>query len=344
VVFVAEDGALNWSRVGLMDDKGGLVTFGVVAHGKNPAPVGAGFFPLQIVVTDLNGNASGSVQLSPGMKVGWSGETVHDGLVMDAYAYDNAANGPSGYSQPITVTIQVLHPPPSVDLRAGCGPVRDQGSLGACTAFAFADALAFLEIRDGLPPTAFSPLYIYYNERALEGTIPYDAGAVLADGIRSLSQGHDGACYEASWPYDVSKFAEKPPAPFYIEGQRHEILVAESIQPVNNAYQLADMKDCLASGYPFVFGFSVFESFESAEVARTGVAPMPAPGERILGGHAMMACSYDDATQRIGCQNSWGAAWGASGFCSLPYAFMGASWPAYIADLWTIRKGELMLA
>jgi hypothetical protein len=344
-VFIADDGALNWGFRGLTDDKGGLVTFGVVTHGKDPAPTGAGFFPLQIVVADLNGNASGSVQLSLGMKVGWSGETVHDGLVMDAYAYDNAANGPSGYSQPITVTIQVLHPPPSVDLRAGCGPVLDQGSLGSCTGHAFADALAFLEVRDGLPPTKFSPLYIYYNERFREGTVGFDAGASLSDGVKSLTKGDtsDGACYESTWPYDVAKFAVLPPSEAYLEGHQHEILVAESFQPVNSAYQLADMKDCLASGFPFVFGFSVFESFESASVASTGVVPMPAPGEKIIGGHAVLCVGYDDASQRFTCQNSWGQSWGASGFFTIPYAFMGASWPAYTSDYWTLRKGELML-
>jgi hypothetical protein len=32
------------------------------------------------------------------------------------------------------------------------------------------------------------------------------------------------------------------------------------------------MLACLADGYPFVFGFSVYESFEAGDVATTGVA------------------------------------------------------------------------
>jgi hypothetical protein len=46
------------------------------------------------------------------------------------------------------------------------------------------------------------------------------------------------------------------------------------------------MKQCLAEGYPFVFGFAVFEGFESAQVAKTGHLNLPKPSEKELGGHA----------------------------------------------------------
>jgi hypothetical protein len=40
-------------------------------------------------------------------------------------------------------------------------------------------------------------------------------------------------------------------------------------------------KGCLAQGYPFVFGFSVYESFESQEVAKTGKVNMPKKNEKV---------------------------------------------------------------
>jgi C1A family cysteine protease len=69
---------------------------------------------------------------------------------------------------------------------------------------------------------------------------------------------------------------------------------------------LAQMQGCLASGYPFVFGFTVYESFESDTVAQTGIVPMPAQGEQVLGGHCVVAVGYDDTQRRFIVRNSWG--------------------------------------
>jgi C1A family cysteine protease len=98
------------------------------------------------------------------------------------------------------------------------------------------------------------------------------------------------------------------------------------------------MKGCLASGYPFVFGFSVYESFESPEVLDTGVVPMPSDGEAQLGGHAVLAVGYDDATARFIIRNSWGTSWGDGGYGYMPYAYLTDSDLA--ADFWTIRVVE----
>ena len=95
------------------------------------------------------------------------------------------------------------------------------------------------------------------------------------------------------------------------------------------------MKGCLASGYPFVFGFSVYDSFESEAVARSGEMPMPQPTERLLGGHAVLAVGYDDATQRFIVRNFWGRKWGMAGYFTMPYGYMTDSNLA--DDFWTIR-------
>jgi C1A family cysteine protease len=95
------------------------------------------------------------------------------------------------------------------------------------------------------------------------------------------------------------------------------------------------MKGCLASGYPFVFGFTVYDSFESQQVATTGVAPMPQSGEQVVGGHAVLAVGYDDGQQRFIVRNSWGTGWGMQGYFTLPYAYLI---DANLADdYWTIR-------
>jgi C1A family cysteine protease len=85
---------------------------------------------------------------------------------------------------------------------------------------------------------------------------------------------------------------------------------------------LTQMKGCLASGFPFVIGFTVYESFESDEVAKTGRMPMPAPREHVLGGHAVMVVGYDDKVERFRMRNSWGTSWGLKGYFTMPYAYL----------------------
>jgi C1A family cysteine protease len=95
------------------------------------------------------------------------------------------------------------------------------------------------------------------------------------------------------------------------------------------------MKGCLASGYPFVFGFTVYSSFEGAKVAQSGIVPMPGSAEKPIGGHAVLAVGYDDDTREFLVRNSWGPGWGIKGYFKMPYAYLTA--PKLATDFWTIR-------
>jgi len=218
--------------------------------------------------------------------------------------------------------------PPSADLTSACPPVYDQGQLGSCTANAIGAAIEFDRLKQKLPDFAPSRLFIYYNERAMEGTVNSDSGAQIRDGIKSVAQ--QGVCPEAEWPYDTSKFMQKPPAKAYKDALKDR---AVSYQRV--LQDLTQLRGCLASGYPFVFGFTVYTSFESAQVAKTGHAPLPATKEQQVGGHAVMAVGYDDSKQWLMVRNSWGPGWGMKGYFTLPYAYV--TQPNLAADFWTIR-------
>ncbi len=220
--------------------------------------------------------------------------------------------------------------PGSVDLRPGCSTVEDQGALGSCTANALAGNLESLEKKAGKPATDLSRLFIYYNERGIEGTVAQDSGAMLRDGIKALAR--QGVCAEKTWPYVIAKFAVKPPAACYREGLRHRITSYHRIATVQ------EMRMCLAEGYPFVFGFTVYESFESPAVAKSGVLNMPGPAEKALGGHAVMAVGYDDSLNRFLIRNSWGAGWGLLGYFTMPYAYLDNR--NLSDDFWTIRAME----
>lgn len=223
--------------------------------------------------------------------------------------------------------------PAKVDLGPTCPPVLNQGQLGSCTANAIANAHRFDQLLQSKGKASFAPsrLFIYYNERDVEGTINEDSGAMIRDGIKSIAQ--LGVCDEKDWPYVITKFTNKPSASCYKDALDHQAL---SYQRVTQS--LTQMKGCLASGFPFVFGFTVYESFESDAVAKTGDAPLPGQGEQVLGGHAVLAVGYDDSKQRFIVMNSWGTDWGKKGFFTLPYAYLT---DANLADdFWTVRIVE----
>ncbi len=201
---------------------------------------------------------------------------------------------------------RVLRLPKSVDLRPVCSKVEDQGALGSCTANALAGALEFLERRDKVAFVDFSRLFIYYNERVIEHSTKYDNGAMIRDGIKTLAK--QGVCTEKKWPYIVSKFAVKPTVSCYKEALNRQITSYHRI------LTLAEMRSCLAEGFPFVFGFTVYESFESDQVAKSGIVNMPKPKEKVVGGHAVLAVGYNDAGKRFVVRNSWGSDWGMKGY------------------------------
>ncbi|WGJ13341.1 C1 family peptidase [Methylocapsa sp. D3K7] len=219
--------------------------------------------------------------------------------------------------------------PSSVDLRPKCPPVYDQGQLGSCTGNAIASAIEFDQRKQGTPEFVPSRLFIYYNERVMEGTVKQDAGAQIRDGIKSVAQ--LGAPPETDWPYDIAKFSKQPPAKAYKDAKQD--IVTSYARVVQS---LTQMQGCLAAGFPFVFGFTVYESFESKTVASTGIVPMPAPGEQVLGGHAVVAVGYRDAKRQFIVRNSWGPDWGAKGYFYMPYEYLLTN--DYADDFWTIRS------
>jgi C1A family cysteine protease len=231
--------------------------------------------------------------------------------------------------------------PPSADLRSQCPPVYNQEHIGSCTANAIGGAFEYEIMKQELADFMPSRLFIYYNERAMEGSIGIDSGAQIRDGVKSVAT--LGVCPETEWPYDgrpadplTNMFpsgdpaAEKPTDTCYKDALNHRATTYSRV-----ARDPDQMKACLAGGYPFVFGFTVYSSFESDEMAKTGVLSMPGPQEKVIGGHAVLAVGYDDASQAFIVRNSWGADWGQDGYFTMPYAYFTTR--GLSSDFWTIR-------
>jgi C1A family cysteine protease len=170
---------------------------------------------------------------------------------------------------------------------------------------------------------------IYWGERAIEGTKDEDSGANGDDGMTFLQT--KGVCPETTWPYDPTRFAEKPPVRAWAEATQHKIGDPITIDNTN----LNEIKSCLASGYPIAFGFIVYSDLESDKVAATGLLPMPTKGEESIGGHEVLMVGYDDATRHFKVRNSWGPGWGIQGYFLMPYAY--ATNPDFAGDFRSAR-------
>jgi C1A family cysteine protease len=227
----------------------------------------------------------------------------------------------------------VVPNPVSVDLRTTtfAPSVLDQGQLGSCTANACSNALKFLLKKQKLSVWQPSRLYIYWFSRFLEGTTNEDSGCQIRDVMTAIHT--YGACDEKLLPYNINRFKTRPSNSCVRSATPH-IKNFKYLSVSNNETSL---KNCLAAGFPIVFGFDVYESFETQAVATTGIVPMPDTSkEELLGGHCVCIYGYDDVKKQYLVMNSWGAGWGQKGFFYAPYDFI----KLYGSDFWTLRFFE----
>lgn len=207
-------------------------------------------------------------------------------------------------------------------------PIYDQGDIGSCGPHSCSADIQFDGDAAGVSLRP-SRLFGYYVTRVEMGTVNQDSGVSNREMLKAYAK--YGWCDEDLCPYETRNYKSKPSDAAY------EQAASRRIDSYLRVPQILDqMKACLAGGDPFIFGFSVYTSFESQEVARTGVVPMPNPrSDRQIGGHDVLIVDYDDAKQCFTFRNSWGAGWGDKGYGYMPYAY--ALHPQLASDFWTIR-------
>lgn len=242
------------------------------------------------------------------------------------------------YSAPLSV-LQAL--PAVVDLEPKF-QIYDQGRIGSCTANALAAAVQFDRLKNHQSPDFVpSRLFIYYNERVIEGDPGNDGGAALRDGIKTLQQ--QGVCPESEWPYDDtpaafeggpfpvgSRPATNPPQSCYNDAANYPIV---SYQRLNQ--NLSQLQGCLASGFPFVFGFTVFDGWYKQN-PRPAVIPVPSADDTPYGYHAVLCIGYDNSKSLFKVRNSWGPSEGDQGYFYMPYAYLTE--PTLAGDCWVINS------
>jgi C1A family cysteine protease len=229
-----------------------------------------------------------------------------------------------------------------VDLREWCSPIEDQGQLGSCTANAAAGIYEYFERRAFGRHIDVSRLFIYKTTRDLMHT-KGDTGAELRTVMGALVL--FGAPPEEYWAYDVARYDVEPPAFVYAFGDSFKALTYYRLDPpgIAPAALLNEVKTQAATGLPSMFGFTCYSSLDGPE-ADKGFIPFPVPGEKIVGGHAIVVVGYDDTVQCKNAskgafliRNSWGTSWGQHGYGYLPYDYV---LKGIAQDFWVMVKGE----
>lgn len=249
------------------------------------------------------------------------------------YTLKPSANIDKHNTYTLTQTAPIQQLPPSFSLAEKFPMCYNQEDIGSCTANAGAGCFQYLSGDLSFTP---SRLFIYYNERMVDGDVDQDDGSSIQTCVNVLEK--FGVCPESLWTYSHDHLFVQPPPELYTIAKNYIITKAEVIQGNN----LDQIKHSIVSGYPVIIGMTVYESFESQEVEITGILPMPQPNEQILGGHAVDIVGYDDASKMFIVRNSWGTQWGFSGgifqsrgYFKMPYDF--AANPNYVSEIWSIQ-------
>lgn len=213
---------------------------------------------------------------------------------------------------------------PKSDFSADAPPVYDQGNIGSCVAHGNGAGFEIIWKRANKSYVPVSRLGLYYECRDKDGTVDQDAGSYIRTGVWCLT--NVGVGCDACWPYDTSKFMQKPPASYYKDAKNYQIASAAKLDNTDGR----SIRIALTAKFPVVFGAYVYAAIEDLTAADPF---LPLAKGRPIGGHCMVIVGHDDnLTHKYAdgktltgfylVRNSWGTSYGNKGYIWIPYAYM----------------------
>lgn len=231
----------------------------------------------------------------------------------------------------------------SSDLSQFCTSIKDQGSVGSCTAHAGVALMEYFYRKNmgGKIDDLFSEKFLYYTTRVDIEKTPRtdDSGAYVRDTLKSMVQ--FGVCLEQTFPYlsngeTFCRIGDTPTQDAYSEALKYQVTKYARILETDKNQCLSDLKNLLQNGNAFIGGFICYENiFKNPSKNFKGLIPMPAG--KIIGGHAVLFVGFDDAQKVFKFKNSWGTSWGDNGYGYLPYQYILSG---NMSDLWTVYQEE----
>jgi len=235
--------------------------------------------------------------------------------------------------------------PNIIDLSGKCTSVKDQGSVGSCTAHASVAMYEYIyrnstsEKIDDI----FSEKFTYYTTRVdiEKGLASEDSGAYVRDALKSLVK--YGTCKETSFPYlrvgeKDSDFAEVPSPSVYQEALRYQGLTYVNVPDGTTLSErqkaISTIKGILSGGNTLICGFICYDNLYDG---KNGVIPLPTQKNSVIGGHSVCLVGYNDQTQMFKFKNSWGPSWGDKGYGYISYQYLLSG---NLSDVWSLISVE----
>lgn len=255
----------------------------------------------------------------------WNSSSVPAGShVLSVKAYDAAGNSAMATLSIITNTT-VVQPPASSGVSLLMPPVGHQGSEGSCVAWAVGYAARsaehFYKMGDlaySFATNVFSPEFLY-NQTKVAAECGSGTSPVLAMDFMKVN----GIATWQSMPYSSTNGCSLLPTTTQVAAASNYKIAGYS--KLINSDQAA-IKAMVDAKHPVIFNCSLDQSFVDAGPGFIWKSYAVGPGV----GHTMVICGYDDSKGAYKVMNSWGTAWGDSGYSWISYDFFPSATFYYV--------------